>query len=331
MKRILSLILALALALPPSMGAVASANAAATSHAFHAFCRGGVPSKEELARRMAASIRAQPNGTRDLERCEANPNQYLYAFQQADPEAGLTTIAQLPAYIRSLVPMRPETNVQYYSSCVRGRTLGTDDVIMNCQPQTIAADVPIYGNPVTGRMTLKLTCANPGIVPVAEDPCAYIRFHVGSPDEVRAHVPIYGGGTSDRCFGYRKVGESTWNDIIPGCPNSPCDMRAVDRVAAPRERSFTGTIENLTPGDYELRVERSAFAENDGARLGVCLENRLGGPRGRRVSSYTPLVRPEDYRMTNGHLIATIAYSDADLPSGVRENDPGGIFFYRTR
>lgn len=332
MKRFIALILAAVLALP-SVGVPTVALSAAR---FHAFCPGGVPSKEELARRMDASVRADPTGHTPLAGCRANPIQFLEAFRQGnDPGAGPQDIRDIGRYIREdLVPVTVEQGIQYYSSCIRGRSRGADDVIMRCQPQMIPANVQVFADRHTSRMVLKLDCANPGLVPVAPapDPCAYDRFHVGSDTEKRAHVFTWGpGGTSDRCWGYRRVGESEWRDITPSCPRGPCSATGADRRVAPRQRTFTGTIEGLTPGDYEIRVERQAFAENDESRLGVCLENELPDrPRG-RISSYTAVLGPTHYQLEGERWVARVAYTDSDVPEGTTQTQPGGVYFYQTR
>lgn len=317
-KRILSLILALALALPPSMGVVVSANAAPAS-ATHRWVN---PGRHPLADNRPAVMN-------DAAR-RAN---FVRLGLSGDLLERVMAATSIRGEMRDLVDGE-ELGDQLYQS---GRIVtnivvafGTQRVNRQAERWHIVLD-----DGTVIDVTLPYVCHNLSVritpPPPAPDPCAYIRFSVRSPDEVRAHVPVYGGGTSDRCYGYRKVGQSDWQDITPGCPRGPCNMSGADRMVAPRARTFTGTIEGLTPGEYEIRVERAAFAENDDARLGVCLENRQPGAPGGRMSSYTAVLGPTHYRLEGGRWVARIAYTDADVPEGVTQVEPGGVYFYQTR
>ncbi|MDB5195414.1 MAG: hypothetical protein JWO84_598 [Parcubacteria group bacterium] len=327
---------------PPATATAAPAVATlGKQHPFYAFCKGGVPSKDELVRRMRKSLDADRNGMQKLEGCHANPVQFLEAFRQGDPEAGLTHVSQLVVYIDGLVEMTPDRDTVYYSSCVMGKTNGPEDVKPKCQPQKIAAGVKVYGNPKTHRMTLKLDCANPGLVPVAPPSCDLIVFEVRREGEHRSHHPVYGPAEDATCHGYQKVALTADGGIrllgdrgefAPGCLDRmpSCSYEGADAAARPRVRTFDGTIDALKPGFYAVRVSHH-FSTNVANALGICVE--FTDPEtGEWTTSFTAIVRTVDYKTRpNGQRVARVAYQENELPAGVRENDPGGLYLWPAR
>ncbi len=325
------------LALLLSFGVVEAAQASM----FHAFCKGGVPSKEILVTRMEKSYAANHDGSVKLEGCQANLVQFFKAFKEGDPTAtNLVSVADVAAYTSKLKLMTPERDIKYFSSCVKGQSAGPEDVVMNCQPQFIKASVQVYGNPVTGRMTLKLDCANPGLVPVSPPPCDLIVFEVRQTGERRSHHPVYGPGEDVKCHGYVKVALKggtirllgNGGEIAPGCLDQmpSCSYDGADEYAAPRQRTADGTIDGLTPGFYAISVSRG-FSSNPANALGICVEY-VDPVNGERSTSFTAIVRDIDYKkMSNGQRVARVAYQDTELPTGVRENDPGGLYLWKAR
>lgn len=187
-----NIVLAFASALALSSAFMAVDTAQATEPAGHSFCPNGIESPEELAGKLQRSLAADPAGNRKLEGCHAAPIHFLLAFQQGDPEAGLTSVSQLPAYVRKLVPMETSATTEYRTSCLQERPNRVLAVVMQCVTRTRRHDETIWGNPDTEKRVLWGKCANPGfdetmdVVVNAPPPC------------VRVRAPAMGPGVSVR-------------------------------------------------------------------------------------------------------------------------------------
>ena len=195
------------LALSSFMGA---SEARAVEPAGHSFCPGGMPGgPEELARKMERSLAADPTGNRKVEGCHAAPIHWLVAFQSdgGDPEAGLTSVSQLPAYVRKLVPMNRPQGEEFRTSCLHEAPNGVLGVTMNCLQRAPRQGEVLYGNPDTGRIVLWSSCVNPGFGPpmdiVVEGPrCIEVRFPSmkGLPPPRQGQVGIRGAYIGPRAL-----------------------------------------------------------------------------------------------------------------------------------
>lgn len=147
------------LALSSFMG---TTEAKAMEPAGHSFCINGVGSPEALAAKIDRSLAADRHGNRKLEGCYATPMHFLVAFQNADPEASLTDVSQLPGYVRKLVATEVDRELEYRASCIYDRANGGTQVSMQCVTRKVDAGEVIYSNPDTGKRVLWGRCANPG-------------------------------------------------------------------------------------------------------------------------------------------------------------------------
>jgi len=190
MKRTL---LAIAFALSLSFFGGAVDEAKAMEPAGHSFCKDGVGTQDQLAAKIERSLAADSGGNRKLEECYAAPIHFLLAFQQADPEAGLTSVSQLPAYVRKLVATEVDRTTEYKASCIQERTRGGDVVNMGCVTRTVREGEVIYSNPDTDTRVLWGACANPGFAETLDV--------VVVSDCVPVDFPSMGQGTAIR-FGY---------------------------------------------------------------------------------------------------------------------------------
>lgn len=291
------------------------ARAATRQAPYHAFCpNGGTP--ESLATLIEESLKADATGRTKLKGCYANPNQFLYAFQQGDPEARLARVTELSRYLREdLVRVTPPTDVDYYSSCVRGKSSGVDDVIMSCDPQRIPRSEAVYANKHTGRIVLKGKCLNPGLVPVKPSPCAYVYYYVdtagispiatyGKPtiaEEAECPISVQGPALS-----YGALRKGGYRPLAAEAPN-PCNWQDITAaLKLPLHR--TGCI-RVAPGWYAVRVP-IRFAKSQELRVVICLKADDG------ASTMAMGVLPNEYHPRDDRSpVATIWENQSVVPA----------------
>ncbi len=323
MKRITALLASVVLALPPLVGAPGTAEA--TTHPYHAFCPGGLPSIGELTTRMTESLRLDSTGHRPLRGCVANPIQFLAAFRQGDPESEhLGDFAQMLRFLREDVErFEVDHSIEYYSSCVRGHSREADDVFMQCQPQRIAAGVQVFRDRITGRIVVKLDCVNPGLSPVAPPPCAFVVFRTTADDDVvnvgamaatditpqeeaacpiGVQGPLQNGAFTERA--YRPLDQVRDED---------CDFAAV--ASALQMRVHSRGCLRVTPGWYSVRVP-VRFAHDASLRLVLCKTEHDG-----TTSCGMGVEPPEYHAQRDRKEVAIVWNSEAEArASSVRTN-----------
>lgn len=259
---------------------------AAHAAPFHAFCpRGGTPS--ELYSKLDASLKADPTGHQKLAGCHANPLQFLHAFRLADPNEHehLTSLETMLIYVRDdLVVSHVSSSVRFYSSCLRGKSSGGDDVIMQCDPQTIQPRVRVYENKRTKQVVLKGDCLNPGLTPVAavESPCAIIDI---PPGVVAVHTAF--ADATDQCIATRA-----------GKPGSRDDGKGWGWFGE-CECNFSTFIEytgwQTTPvGQTDVGAEGQQIRVSKTNRTDLCFEDAQGN------LSDVVSVRPQDFKKSKG-------------------------------
>lgn len=219
---------ALSLAAPSSALTSLAATLTFAEPAGHSFCPGGMPGgPEELARKMERALAADPQGNQKLEGCYAAPIHFLIAFQNdaGDPGAGLTSVSELPAYIRSLVVMATPEGEEFRTSCLHEAPNGVLGVTMNCLQREPRDGEVMYGNPVTGKIVLWSSCVNPGFGPpmdivVEGPPCIAVEY-----PSMGEGIPIRGAyigprELSGRCHALLLAGEDERRfDMPEECPN----------------------------------------------------------------------------------------------------------------
>lgn len=149
--------------------------------------------------------------------------------------------------------------------------------------------------------------------------CRLVNIETRDVLEIELH---YRYESDDDCWGYREVstiGEpdspsAEWKK--PGkCKNGPCDFQRVDANVTGPPMGLVGTIK-VKPGKHQFRVSYKV--------LDICI---LYAGKPEPESSFTSRVRPaKDYRPMNGYMQAHVRYSSAELPPGVRMNEPFGLF-----
>lgn len=200
----------------------------------------GVKNPSHLAELIEANLARDPSGTTmlDPEQCKRNgscaaPVMYLESFKKHDPDAGLATVQDLPAYLRSLVMQDPPGGT-FWMDCIK-KTSGIYHVVSNCLVRSFKKGEKAWVNPRTGRVALASDCTNPVGRPEKPKPRCYIipfdyrnqgdiRWDYGRA-RVKAHYTLsaeeYQRLEADPCFfisdydGERKPGPVECDDICP--------------------------------------------------------------------------------------------------------------------
>lgn len=338
-KRLTTLLMSVALALPPMVGAPVTTTAATPHLQYHKFCKDGVADNHDLSRRLHDARKADPTGHAKPDRCQANVLQFVAAFQEAAPEEHVT-IENVAEFVENGTKMVQLTeDITFYSSCVKGHSPEADDVVMRCgQPQTLKKGTWVIASIKTGKKLVKLDCGNVGFTLTFRPPCDLVVFESRDAGIKRSHHPIYGPVVRDAvCHGIVKVERDsngnynvidTPRDITPGCiDRTPsCSYEGADRMAAPRRRSFDGTFNGLAPGLWAELVPQ-AFSGNPDNAFGVC-EEFTDPLTGERRTSVTAIARNIDYFETaNGQKVAHIFYTKQEMEAaGYKQDDPGGLY-----
>lgn len=219
MRNIITLLMALLLAC--SNGATAYAS---VGEPFGV----GYRNPTELAQAMRANLARDARGITSVS-SKCLPNQYscasvsdyLIGFQKADPDAGLTSVTQVPAYLETLVKDTPPD--EFWMACLKK---GSGALIWNCLSRKLKPQEFAWKNPVTGRTVLAGDCTNPMGEPVNPPDCVEIEYYLKEGDEV--HIGLLGPDRlpASTCTAILKAGETEWSNLLlDECPRRGCDYR----------------------------------------------------------------------------------------------------------
>lgn len=287
MKRFMIALALLSGAVPPE---VVLAKASARVLPYHRFCTAGVSDAKDLANKVDASIALKADGSAHLPGCQATAAQVRAAFQAAAPEEKIATFADLQRFLREgLVMVTLKESITFYSSCVRGKSLGAEDVLMRCEVQTLAAGTKVLASKQTGKLLVKLDCANIGFTALIESSCALINIPRGA---VLAHVSF--ADASDQCAATRAAKPGTRDDGKGWTwftPCSACDFSAFTK--------YTGW--RTTPvGKTAIDIVGQQIRVSPNNRTDLCFEDAQGNV------SDTVSVRPEDFKRAGDTMQATV-------------------------
>jgi hypothetical protein len=264
MKRFIVLLMAL----PLLLGAVADAHA---SQRHERFDTGNakplaleIKIEASLARDKVGNdkidpIRCQPNG----DSC-ATPRMYLEMFKRADPGAKLTSVSELPAFLKKLV-ITDAPKGHFWMACLVNK--GGIVAVWNCMSREFHLGEHAWMDPITGAIVLAEDCTNPVGERVPERDCDEIHFWLHQGDEV--HIGLLGPDDmpDDVCRpALKKAGSDEWSlALLDTCVRMNCDfsrpahdlgdiaVRATPRVSFQAERI----------GEYILRVPRFVEKSSD--------------------------------------------------------------------
>jgi hypothetical protein len=260
----LKLLVSAALAIPVAM----PTQAFAVEPAGHKFCENGVGNPEQLAHKIDVSLTADPTGHRALEGCRANPLHFLYAFQQTKSGKSLTSVKDLPAFVRRLVPIKVNEASTWVVSCLWDTTRGFG-VKTDCEERGLAPGEIVYGDPVTKELLILGSCANPGLKEpppiVVAAACREVDFPPMAKGVAIRFAYIGSRPLSGRCHKYLLAGESQPRTSTPEeCPDTYETIRngrkikvvcswADDEVAVSQKLGTSAKVQNVS-GSFYARV-----------------------------------------------------------------------------
>ncbi|MBP7741073.1 MAG: hypothetical protein KA104_00080 [Candidatus Pacebacteria bacterium] len=258
-------LVALFIALLLTFGAPVQTLASVASPTRHSFCAGGVPSTQELARRIDESLKKDSSGKRSLEGCRANPNQFLSAFQANDKEAGLANVYQLANFVRTqLVLTTTPVGQKYWSACI----LNNGSVLAHCISREPHAGEKVWMNKTTGKIDLQGDCANPVEMPdIPQSDCIQKYVYLKPGDE--HHIGLLGPDMMppSACLALLKAGETEWNNVVlDECPR--CSFEGPSKDLGLKQQSFTSRTRVISytaqqEGWYKLRLPKSMLTSSN--------------------------------------------------------------------
>ncbi|MES2668161.1 MAG: hypothetical protein V4644_00500 [Patescibacteria group bacterium] len=285
----------------------------------------GIRDQNHLADLIEEALRRNPDGTEmiDAARCLANsscaaPVNYLESFQAHDPDAGLTSVSQLPAYLRSLVVDCTIDRAHVFEMdriILRpGQDVGVADV--SGMSRTFHKGECAYVNPRTRRPVLAQDCANP-IGGMLEEPCPVLVLPIPANGSrvSGAGVGTY-RGDSDCGTAFSRPGTGTDGRVFdlerltPLAEDAahPCDWEQVVQYLGLQRSQVHGCF--VTPeGWIAIEMDRSIL--KPGAVFVICITL----PDGRTVTLGIDVSRDDFVRAPDGRYIATIWPSERDVPA----------------
>lgn len=337
MKRFIALVLSLAVPLQSILAGLAATLAlsmaplpALAAPLGHAYCEDGVIDNVELAKRLDRAIKADPTGHHNLEKCWANPLDFLTGWRDNDTwaRANLTRVDQLVSFARDdLIQTESRKGVEYWSACVRYNANGGHEVIGHCAKRKIGENgEKVYMNRHNGKIDLQSKCANPTDVPDEPKPCAYAIFEAQQPQEVALHYDVHNDVVnSDGCGGFRIVPtldkldapDADWTPLPPECPGHPCSfwaynnfLRRVKPEVGPEIMKGTISLKARAQAHayIVIRVSKTQCADRVQCVVAACMEWNDG--KIRRTSNTTGL---GDVDYVNDRARAYHAASDVPI------------------
>jgi hypothetical protein len=324
--------LALVLAATSTVFTPEMAMAAQTKSRFTGYIY-GVKSPQELADKVEKKLAQDPTGRTliDPDQCRrsreagcAAPINYLESFQKHDPQAGLTSVSELPAYMRRLILDCNVKGVYQMDRIVySGGSLGKTDV--SGMSRSFLKGECAWVNPETGRPALAQNCTNP-VGQRIDIVCVLYNFESRAPAEF-AVIWERIRRKDDPCFAFRKASrmyepdspKAVWQHVRPGCIGKPCDFGPYNRLYG-YTAAAQGQIPLSGPGVYQFRLSPDEI-------LAICMKS---GDRQHPHTSFTAGGRwKQDYELHNGTMQVRVHYTMRESKAaGFDMNEPKGLFLY---
>lgn len=280
----------------------------------------GAESPQALASIVEHSLARDPSGKSLLsaQKCRADGScataaAYLASFQAHDPEARLTDVSQIPAYMRSL-ERDCSVSGKFQMDRIVLKKDGSVHADVNGMSRALRPGECAWVNKVTGRVVLAPHCANPVGRALDRVACVYINFQ--SKPEIAAHYAVK--DPEDRCLAWRNASAFAqsdngkgWNELPGDCGYMICNFEDISQRTGVSFGRIGGIP--LTAGWHQLRVSPDNFVV-------LCLEALTNGVS---TSSFSSGVRyPRDYRFVQNEHHARIYYQSSDVPGGITSTDP---------
>jgi hypothetical protein len=269
MRKIISMVAALilgaALAIP------ISASAASGKAFMH-----NVKNPEELAQMIEASLAKDQSGKSMLNpaKCDSDGScgstlSFLQALQQHPAGKHLTSVDQIPGYLRTLVE-RTAPAGEYWISCLRSSSnvkvasKGTYRVEMHCLSREFKPGFKVWVDPKANNLIVfDQFCTNPVEKPVSpKQACVYIHFFTKVGDVGVRFAELGPANIEDDCIGVKKAGESNFESVwAEDCFVAECDFSSDAEVVGQPVRFVGSYVPN--PGEHVLRLP--AFVAEKGS------------------------------------------------------------------
>lgn len=292
-------------------GWVAQAHAEPRGKAFFK----GVENPQKLAVMVEQALIGDPTGKSmiNTDACRktascASPADYLKTLQKSDPDAHLSSLSDLPSYLRSL-RMEEAPAGKYWMACLRhSRTSPTGyEPLLHCLARAFKPGEKVWINPQTKRIVLAADCTNPvekPEVPVVKNPCVYEPIYMKVGDSVRFKQYGPKNASSHECTALKRAGESDYESpFVERCPQDEhCDFSVPDADLGEvgfEQGSFTATVS----GYQVFRLPPEFAEEKEGYIMVFCLEREGAHSCGMDVRWF-------DFVPDSGTKAATI-YGDA--------------------
>lgn len=240
----------------------------------------GVSTPAELASKMGASLAKNPRGTSiiDPERCKrdgscATPMNYLEMFKEADPEAHLTEVAQVPGFLRTL-RIEEAPPGEYWISCLKPSGKGTYKPVLHGLSRSFKKGEKAWVDPKTRRVVLASDCTNPVEKPVpskeSKDACVEIHFFTKQGDTGVRFALLGPKDVPNDCVAVKRAGEEDFESLwADECADTHCDFSADVAVVGQPARLMGSYVP--TPGEHILRLP-ALVAEKSLYVTVLCLE-----------------------------------------------------------
>ena len=238
----------------------------------------GLSNPEELADKVRVSLVRNPKGTSVIDpvRCKrdgscATPENYLRMFQESDPGAGLTTVAQVPTYLRNLEVADAPAG-EYWLSCLKPSSRGIYEPVLHCLSRSFKPGEKAWIDPKTRRIVLASDCTNPVEKPVPpKNACVEIHFFTKSQDTAVRFALLGPADVDNDCIGVKRAGEEDFENLwAKECESTHCDFSADVAVVGQSVR-LMGSYAPV-PGEHVLRLPALVAEKSSKYTTVLCLE-----------------------------------------------------------
>ena len=309
MRHVLKIFIAL-LAL---IGAAEVAHANPVGNPFYK----GLHNPTELATLVEASLAHDATGNYKLSgvRCGphgscATPMNYLRAFQNIDVTAGLTSVSQLPQYLREAkIVEGPKGSWGMY--CLVPASGGKWTEKSRCLNRHFKTGEHGWVSR-TGKLILAEDCTNPidgPAQPPKQPDCVEIHFTT-RPGDTAVRVAVFGPIPNDNACGpsIHRAGNSEFDEgWYDECADTTCNFADVQAII--RQPILWKASYRPTAGEHYIRLPRSYADANSPYRVVLCLDREGSHSDGIGVE-------PSDYVLKGTTPVATIYYNRSDVPAG---------------
>ena len=248
----------------------------------------GVISPTDLANRIEQSLWENRQGTKiiDPELCMKNgscatANDYLVMFQESDPGANLTKVAEIPGFLRTLKVVDGPPG-EYWVACLKPAGKGTFTPVLHCLSRRFKPGEKAWIDPKTKKIVLASDCTNPVEKEVPPKVCVEVHFFT-KPGDKPVRFALFGHEKipiRDECISIKRAGESEFDSMhnwTDECERRGCDFSEVTKVLKKNVLLMGSYIP--AHGEHVLRLPAYVAEKGSPYVVALCLERGdLGDP-----------------------------------------------------